>query len=320
MLLLAPGLASTTIACFRSRPTCSVTARATMSTIPPAGDGTKMWIARFGYSLCASAPAMQPSETAASPMVTQKLRSSFIVLAMKNVKKNGDDIEVIRNLEQAGKSCQLLNRFANDAGIRLDAAGEWGFSETHLRPNKRVTKQAHRDGAVSLVRPNERESSEGEAHGFRSVGEVRTVARTIAIVFRSRGAAATPRLARTCGGQARTRSVHGRSAGQGARRGTVESRSSRTRRRRAGNAAYKSRIRPACGDHGPSVLGSRSVQLPGARRAQHDRAAELRDRRAEAALVAPASGSANPLGFWHDRTGRRLFGCDQHRDHHSPGW
>jgi hypothetical protein len=76
----------------------------------------------------------------------QKLRSSFIVLAMKNVKKNGDDIEVIRNLEQAGKSCQLLNRFANDAGIRLDAAGEWGFCETHLRPNKRVTKQAHRDG------------------------------------------------------------------------------------------------------------------------------------------------------------------------------
>jgi hypothetical protein len=37
MLLLAPGFDSTTIACFQSRPTCSVTVRATMSTMPPAG-------------------------------------------------------------------------------------------------------------------------------------------------------------------------------------------------------------------------------------------------------------------------------------------
>ena len=84
----------------------------------------------------------------------QKLRSSFIVLAMKNIKKNGDDIEVIRNLEQAGKSCQLLNRFANDAGIRLDAAGEYAalaqstFDQTSASPSKRIEM-----GAVSLVRP-----------------------------------------------------------------------------------------------------------------------------------------------------------------------
>ena len=49
---------------------------------------------------------------------------------------------------------------------------------------------------------------------------------------------------------------------------------------------------PLCGNHGPAVLGARSLQLPGARRAQHDRAAELRDDRAEAALAASACWKA----------------------------
>ena len=55
----------------------------------------------------------------------------------------------------------------------------------------------------------------------------------------------------------------------------------RTRARRAGHAAFQSRICAARRDHGPAVLGLRGLQLPGARRAQHDRAAELRRRRAE---------------------------------------
>ena len=48
-------------------------------------------------------------------------------------------------------------------------------------------------------------------------------------------------------------------------------------------------------NHGATVLGLRSLQLPGARRSQHDRAAELRHAGAEAALAAPAARSRAPV-------------------------
>lgn len=120
-------------------------------------------------------------------------------------------------------------------------------------------------------------------------------------VLRSRGAAASSRLARTCRRQGRGRAVHGRAAAKGARGGLVESRSASTRRRRARHAAFQSGIRAAGRNHGPTVLGAGSLQLPGARRPQHDRAAELRHARAKGALAAAIAGSQNPFGVRHDR-------------------
>ena len=105
-----------------------------------------------------------------------------------------------------------------------------------------------------------------------------------------------------------------RAAAEGARGGIVESRPARTWPRRAGHAPFQSRICAAGRDHGAAVLGARSLQLPGARRAQHDRAAELRHAGAEGALAAAAARSQNPLGVRHDRAGCRLVGRDQHRD------
>ena len=70
-------------------------------------------------------------------------------------------------------------------------------------------------------------------------------------------------------------------------------------------------------NHGAAVLGLRSLQLPGARRSQHDRAAELRHAGTEAALAAPAARSRHPFGVRHDRARRRLLGRDQYRHHDS---
>ncbi len=130
-------------------------------------------------------------------------------------------------------------------------------------------------------------------------------------VLRRRGAAAPSRLARPRRRQRRGRAVHGRPAAEGARGGLVESRPAGTGRRRTRYAAFQPRIRAAGRNHGPAVLGAGSLQLPGARRAQHDRAAELRDTRAEGALVAAAAGSPDTFGVWHDRTRCGFVGCDQ---------
>ena len=116
----------------------------------------------------------------------------------------------------------------------------------------------------------------------------------------------------------RGRALHGRSAAEGARGGAVESRPSRTGRRRARHAAFQSRICAAGRNHGPAVLGAGSLQLSGARRAQHDRAAELRHAGTEGALAAAAAGSQNPLGVRHDRTGRGFIRRHQHRHPHGP--
>ena len=153
---------------------------------------------------------------------------------------------------------------------------------------------------------------------FDLSGRSEAVAREAAGVLRQGGAAAPPRLARACRRPARDAALHGRSAAEGARGGPVESRPARTRRRRARHAAFQSRICAAGGNHGPAVLGAGGLQLPGARRAQHDRAAELRDIRAEGALAAAAAGSQDPLGLRHDRTGRRLVRCDQYRHADGP--
>ena len=112
----------------------------------------------------------------------------------------------------------------------------------------------------------------------------------------------------------RNATFHGRAAAEGARGRPVESRPAGTRGRRARHAAFQSRICAAGRNHGSAVLGAGGLQLPGARRSQHDRAAELRDAGTEGALAAAAARSENPLGLRHDRAGCRLIGRHQYRD------
>ena len=155
-------------------------------------------------------------------------------------------------------------------------------------------------------------STKGRHHGFRSVGTVGAWRARLQAFF-DREVLPRHRAWLEHTDESRSAALHGRTAAQGAGGGIVESRPSRTCARRARDAAFKSRIRAARRDHGAAVLGSGSFQLPGARRSQHDRAAELRRARAEAALAAAAAGSRNPFGVRHDRAGCGLLGRDQYR-------
>src|SRR5947209_9904500 len=115
----------------------------------------------------------------------------------------------------------------------------------------------------------------GAVNGLRSVGARAAVARSAAGLLRFRGAAAPSRL--VARGRGKRRSVfHAGAAAESPRRRPVESRAARACRSRIGDAALQPGLRPVRGDHGPPVLGAGGVQLPGARRAEHDRAAELR--------------------------------------------
>lgn len=136
--------------------------------------------------------------------------------------------------------------------------------------------------------------------------------------FLRRGASApAPRLA----GQRASPSAAGLpegSSAEGTRRRVVESRIARPGAGRAGNAALQSRLCAAGGNHGPVAVGVGGVQLPASRCAEHDRAAELRERRTKAPLAASSTQRGDPFGLWHDRAGRGVVGCHQHRNHDYP--
>ncbi len=57
-----------------------------------------------------------------------------------------------------------------------------------------------------------------------------------------------------------------------------------------------------------AILGPLKSSIVRRRRSQHDRAAELRQLRAESALAAATAGSRNPFGLWHDRAGCGVLG------------
>ena len=121
-------------------------------------------------------------------------------------------------------------------------------------------------------------------------------ARRLQAFFDQRGAAAPSRLGRACRAAiARRRRSWPSCSKRRARPGLWNLGLPELARGRAGHAAFQSRIRAARRNHGAAVLGLGSLQLPGARRAQHDRAAELRHSRAEAALVASRCSMPRPV-------------------------
>jgi hypothetical protein len=85
---------------------------------------------------------------------------------------------------------------------------------------------------------------------------------------------------------------------------------------------FRTRLRP---DHGRICLSRRgdgqgasgrgSVQLLGPRHRQHGGVRALRHAwRAQGPVAEAAARGQDPLGLSDDRAGRRLLGCDQHRD------
>ena len=100
--------------------------------------------------------------------------------------------------------------------------------------------------------------------------------------------------------------------------GPVESRPARVAADEPGTRLSNLEYAPLAEIMGRLFWAPEVVQLPGARCAQHDRAAELRDAGAEEALARSAAQCEDALGLRHDRAGCRLIRCDQHRHEDRP--
>ena len=103
--------------------------------------------------------------------------------------------------------------------------------------------------------------------------------------------------------------------GQGAGQGSVELLADRLR---PGLRPHHRRIRLSRRGNGLVAARLRGVQLLRPRHRQHGSARAVRLERAEGALAARSARGARALGLSHDRAGRRLVGCDQHRHGRAP--